>query len=218
MGQALCAACRGGDFDPPDLRQACPQIMQRRVQELSVRPAAAPGADPGEHRCLPRSALLRHPRGQTLPARVDPTHTSSGRRWRPPSWSVLPLASPAASALPPQRPVLEAHPFALGTIARSTILSSSAASRRFCFRGSIPSLCAPLSTFVRLAAGGKRIRTLGSAAKGEAVRWCVTPVLATLQAVFVFSPSDKNRGYCDGGPRVRIHIPPAASHTNPTIP
>ena len=48
---------------------------------------------------------------------------------------------------------VEAHPFALGTIARSTILSSSA---RFCFRGSIPSLCAPLSTFIRLAAGAGR--------------------------------------------------------------
>src|SRR6266478_4861342 len=62
---------------------------------------------------------------------------------------------------------VEAHPFALGTIARRTILSSSAASRRFCFRGSIPSLCAPLSTFVRLAAGGTRIRTLGPAQGGN---------------------------------------------------
>jgi hypothetical protein len=60
---------------------------------------------------------------------------------------------------------VEAHPFALGTIARSTILSSSAASRRFCFRGSIPSLCAPLSTFVRLAAGGRGIRTVGPSHK-----------------------------------------------------
>ena len=54
----------------------------------------------------------------------------------------------------------------------------------------------------RLAAGGKWIRTLRSAAKGESVPWCDTRVLATLEAIVSFcrmtkiaAPMTGDRGF-----------------------